>query len=151
MKLGTVDSIDNTNGLSILLDGEISSTIKKYKYLASYIPAVNDRVLIEECGKSYVVLGKINDSYAASGQVQHAASADSATHAASADSATHAISSDWSVRSSGATQYSSSGGGKKIKFGVNSAGLLWWTINDGTSINGVTAVQNIDPIPCPDK
>lgn len=59
MILGKVSAIDSTNGLQITIDGETSATTKKYKYLASYTPAVNDRVLIEEIGGSYVILGKI--------------------------------------------------------------------------------------------
>lgn len=59
MIIGTVKSNTSGSGLTIQIDGETSATTKKYTYLASYTPAVNDRVLIAEVAGSYVVLGKI--------------------------------------------------------------------------------------------
>lgn len=64
MLLGTISTVDASNGLTLTLDGESSPTTKKYHYLASYEPAANDRVLIEEVGDSYVVLGKVIDATA---------------------------------------------------------------------------------------
>lgn len=90
MILGTVYAKDNNEGLQIIVDGEDEATEKKYHYLASYVPAAGDRVLIEEIGDSYVVIGKVIDQYASSGQARHASSADSATSATSASSATTA-------------------------------------------------------------
>lgn len=58
MILGKVTVVDS-NGVQLLIDGEDEPTTKKYKRLASYSPAVNDRVAIEKVGDSYVVLGKI--------------------------------------------------------------------------------------------
>ena len=59
MKLGTIKSVDSTYGVTILFDGEEEPTTKKYKHLKSYLPSVNDRVVVEECGGSYIVLGSI--------------------------------------------------------------------------------------------
>lgn len=61
MILGTVAEYVAGDGISIIIDGEDTSTEKKYTFLASYSPQVNDRILIEEVGDSYVVLGKIAD------------------------------------------------------------------------------------------
>lgn len=57
--LGTVKTIKST-GLSILIDGETEATKKDYLFLGSYIPKVNDRVLIARIGSSYVVLGNVS-------------------------------------------------------------------------------------------
>ena len=59
MILGTVKAITSGSGVTVQIDGESSATTKKYAYLSSYTPAVNDRVLIAEVGGSYVILGKI--------------------------------------------------------------------------------------------
>lgn len=90
MILGTVHARDNNEGLQIIIDGEDEATEKKYHYLASYVPAAGDRVLIEEIGDSYVVIGKVIDQYSSSGQARHASSADSATNATNATNATSA-------------------------------------------------------------
>lgn len=81
MILGTVQAVDNTSGLSILLDSETEATTKDYKYLASYVPAVGDRVLIEQISGTYVIIGKIISSKANAGQASHATSATTATTA----------------------------------------------------------------------
>lgn len=57
--LGTVKSNTSGSGVTVQIDGESSATTKKYTYLSSYTPAINDRVLIAEVGGSYVILGKI--------------------------------------------------------------------------------------------
>ena len=59
MILGTISAVDNDNGLQLIIDGEDSPTTKKYTYMASYVPAANDRVLIEEISGSYVIMGKV--------------------------------------------------------------------------------------------
>ena len=81
MILGTVQAVDNTSGLSILLDSETEATTKDYKYLASYVPAVGDRVLIEQISGTYVIIGKIISTKANAGQAAHATSATTATTA----------------------------------------------------------------------
>ena len=81
MILGTVQAVDNTNGLSILLDSETEATTKDYKYLASYVPAVGDRVLIEEISGTYVIIGKVISAVSSSGQARTANSATTATTA----------------------------------------------------------------------
>lgn len=85
MILGTVQAVDNTNGLSILLDSETEATTKDYKYLASYVPAVGDRVLIEQISGTYVIIGKIISTKANAGQAAHATSATTATTATTAN------------------------------------------------------------------
>ena len=59
MIIGTVKSSTSGAGVTVQIDGESSATTKKYTYLSSYTPAVNDRVLIAEVAGSYVILGKI--------------------------------------------------------------------------------------------
>ena len=90
MILGTVYAKDNSKGLQITIDGEDEATEKKYHYLASYVPAAGDRVLIEEIGDSYVVIGKVIDAYADSGKARTASTAESATSATSASTASSA-------------------------------------------------------------
>lgn len=58
MILGKVTNVEN-EGLRVQIDGDPDGTVKKYRHLASYIPAVGDRVLIEKIGGSYVILGKL--------------------------------------------------------------------------------------------
>lgn len=72
MLLGKVQTRDNSEGLQIIIDGEDEPTTKKYHYLASYVPAAGDRILIEEIGDSYVVLGKVISTYADAGKAQTA-------------------------------------------------------------------------------
>lgn len=90
MILGTVHARDNNEGLQIIIDGEDEATEKKYHYLASYVPAAGDRVLIEEIGDSYVVIGKVIEQYSQSGKARTASTADSATSATTATRATNA-------------------------------------------------------------
>ena len=78
MILGNIKSVDNVNGLRVQIDGEDSTTTKKYSYLASYVPAAGDRVLIEEIGGSYVIIGKITTEVAQSGIVRQATTATTA-------------------------------------------------------------------------
>ena len=78
MILGNIKSVDNVNGLRVQIDGEDSTTTKKYSYLASYVPAAGDRVLIEEIGGSYVIIGKITTEVSKSGIVREAATATTA-------------------------------------------------------------------------
>lgn len=56
--LATVSSYDST-GVSLLIDGEDTPTIKKYKWLKSYTPANGQRVLVARVNGSYVILGRI--------------------------------------------------------------------------------------------
>lgn len=64
MKLGTISAVIENAGLRLTIDGESSPTTKKYLFLSSYAPTVGDRVLVEEVGNSYVVLGKVVDTEA---------------------------------------------------------------------------------------
>jgi len=61
MILGKISSYENGSGLALIIDGETQPTKKKYKFLANYVPIADDRVLIEEIGDSYVVIGKVVD------------------------------------------------------------------------------------------
>lgn len=87
MILGTISAVDSDNGLQLMIDGEDTATTKKYTYMASYVPAANDRVLIEEVGGSYVIMGKVINDVSSSGIVRQA---DTATTALNADNATTA-------------------------------------------------------------
>ena len=86
MILGTISSVDSTNGLKLILDGEDEPTTKKYTYMASYVPEATDRVLIEEVGGSYVIMGKVIKDYSSSGIVRQATNATNATNATTAAS-----------------------------------------------------------------
>lgn len=92
MILGTISAVDNTNGLQLIIDGEDTATTKKYTYMASYVPAANDRVLVEEVGGSYVIMGKVINDVESSGIVRQADSATTAQTATTATSATTAAS-----------------------------------------------------------
>lgn len=62
MILGTITSWTSGTGTKIRIDGEETATEKSYLWLAPYRPVVGDRVLIEEVGGQYVVLGKVTDN-----------------------------------------------------------------------------------------
>ena len=55
--LGVVSSI--TDGLFVRLNGEEQPREKSFKRIASYTPAVDDRVIIAKISGTYVVLGKV--------------------------------------------------------------------------------------------
>lgn len=59
-KLATVTSVSNEFPF-IKFDGESSASSKKYSLLASYTPAINDRVLLAAVSGTYVILGKIKN------------------------------------------------------------------------------------------
>lgn len=59
MILGTIATVSDSEGVTIVIDGETEATNKKYLWLAPYYPTVGDRVLIEEISGSYVVLGAV--------------------------------------------------------------------------------------------
>jgi hypothetical protein len=90
MILGTISAVDADNGLQLIVDGEDLPTTKKYTYMASYVPTANDRVLIEEVGGSYVIVGKVINDVASSGIARTAETAINATNATNADNATNA-------------------------------------------------------------
>lgn len=97
MILGTISAVDPDDGLKLIIDGEDSPTTKKYTYIASYVPEVNDRVLIEEISGSYVIMGKVISDFASSGMsrvAETAVSADSADYAYSAATAANATTAD---------------------------------------------------------
>ena len=112
MILGKISAVDDANGLQLIIDGEETPTQKKYRYLASYVPAAGDKVAIEESGGSYVVMGKLIDSTEMAGIAKKAAEAD---HAATATSATTADT------ASNATNAASDTSGKSFltEYGVN--------------------------------
>lgn len=55
VKFGKVDPNYISGRPSLIFDGETLPTIKKYPYLSSYTPSVNDRVMIVKG----VIVGKI--------------------------------------------------------------------------------------------
>lgn len=69
MILGTIGTYTAGSGVTLTIDGETTPTTKDYKFLSSYSPSAGDRVLIEEIGGSYVVLGKLINSSANDGVV----------------------------------------------------------------------------------
>lgn len=134
MILGKVQARDNTSGLQIIIDGEDEPTTKKYHYLASYVPSAGDRVLIEEIGDSYVVLGKVIDNFSNSGKARTADSATNATNADNADSATTATS------ATKATQ-DESGNNIKSTYGASlyfNSGTLYLRNKNNSNISNVT-------------
>lgn len=86
MILGKISSVDSSNGLKLIIDGEDDPTTKEYTYVSSYVPAANDRVLIEEIGGSYVIIGKVIKDYDSSGVARTAETAINATNATTAES-----------------------------------------------------------------
>ena len=62
MMLGTISTYWNNSGVKVTIDGEETQTEKPYLWLAPYLPKVGDRVLIEEVGGQYVILGKVTGS-----------------------------------------------------------------------------------------
>ena len=98
MILGTISAVDNDNGLQLIIDGEDSPTTKKYTYMSSYVPAANDRVLIEEISGSYVIMGKVISDITDSGKAR---TADNATNAVNATNATNATNADTATTCTG--------------------------------------------------
>ena len=67
MILGTIKSYTQNEGVTVLIDGEEMPTQKDYKFLSSYSPVIDDRVLIEEISGTYVIIGKISDNSSSDG------------------------------------------------------------------------------------
>lgn len=60
VRLGEVSSVDPSTGRpSIIFDGEVEPSVKRYTYIDSYTPTEGDRVLLIAVGNTYVVIGKI--------------------------------------------------------------------------------------------
>ena len=59
-RLGVVAALFPNSTAKIKFDGEETASEKQYAYLASYMPALNDRVLLAKTAGTYVILGKIN-------------------------------------------------------------------------------------------
>ena len=137
MLIGTINAVDQTNGVTIQIDGEEEATTKKYTYLSSYSPTVNDRVLVEEVGDSYVIIGKVTDDYATSGRAHYADTAGTAASATSAASATTATSATSATK---ATQ-DESGNNIKNTYGASlyfSSGTLYLRNKNSSNISNVT-------------
>lgn len=62
MILGTITAYNAVTGVKVKIDGEASGSTMQYSILSSYFPAVGDRVLIEEVGGEYVILGKVTSN-----------------------------------------------------------------------------------------
>lgn len=71
MRLGTVYEFIDGVGVRLILDGENNPTTKYYTFITTYYPIPNDRVLIEEFGDTYVVLGKVDKTYTPSYSSQY--------------------------------------------------------------------------------
>ena len=115
MLLGTVTGVDQVNGLTILIDGEEEATTKKYNYLSSYSPVVDDRILIEEVGDSYVIIGKVTDDYSTAGYAHYADTAGTAASATTAQTATSASSASTATTAGSATKATQDESGNNIK------------------------------------
>jgi hypothetical protein len=150
MILGVIKNVDDNNGLKVLIDGETSTSTKKYSYLASYVPAVNDRVVIEEIGGSYVIIGKIVTEIEQSGIVRQA---DNATNADYANSAAYATSAQNAVNAANAenaanaalaakatTALACSGNSDTATVAEKAQGIDWrcMTYESGKLVTGVT-------------
>lgn len=59
-KLGIVVELFENDTAKIKFDGEETDSEKQYAYLSSYIPVVDDRVLLAVTGGTYIILGKVN-------------------------------------------------------------------------------------------
>lgn len=59
-KLGEVVELFSNDTAKVKFDGEEAPSEKQYSYLASYVPKVNDRVLLAITGGTYIILGKVN-------------------------------------------------------------------------------------------
>jgi hypothetical protein len=59
-KLATVVGLFDNDTAKIQFDGEDTPSEKQYAYLDSYVPEVDDRVLLGILGGTYVILGKVN-------------------------------------------------------------------------------------------
>lgn len=70
--LATVVSV-GTTGLELRLDGESNARVKEYKCLGSYVPTVNDRVMVVAISGTYVVMGNVVSAPSSGGGVADAA------------------------------------------------------------------------------
>ena len=54
-------TIHNTNseGAQLVFSGETTATVKRYKRISSYTPAVGDRVLLAPVSGTWLIIGKI--------------------------------------------------------------------------------------------
>ena len=61
--LATVANV-NSSGLTLIMDGELEATTKRYKYMTSGYadPAAGDRVVVMKMSGTFVVLGRIGSS-----------------------------------------------------------------------------------------
>lgn len=59
-KLGTVVDLFVNKTAKVKFDGEDIPSEKQYAYLKSYMPVVEDRVLLAVTGGTYIILGKVN-------------------------------------------------------------------------------------------
>ncbi len=59
-KLATVVELFDNDTAKIQFDGEDTPSEKQYAYLDSYVPSIEDRVLLGVLGGTYVILGKVN-------------------------------------------------------------------------------------------
>lgn len=123
MILGTISEVDNTKGLTLVIDGEETPTEKKYSYLASYVPATGDRVLIEEISDTYVIVGKLITNYNDSGKARSVATADNATLAVTS----HYVYSDTSYSTSNRIQFRVYNNRLQYASGISA----WKTLSEG--------------------
>lgn len=137
MILGTISYVDDEAGLQLIIDGEDEPTTKKYSYISSYVPEADDRVIIEEIGGSYVIMGKLITEFENSGlarKADHATNATNATNAENAQNATHA--------SSATVSSSCTGNAATATTAVNAQNLVGASTTSGYLVNSVSTAYN---------
>ena len=135
MILGTITTVDDNNGLCLIVDGEDSATTKKYSYLSSYVPTANDRVLIEEIGGSYVILGKIITEYTSSGIVRQAENATNAENAVNSTNSINATNAENATNAVRAETAASATTANTATYADNLNGTHTQNINQVTYVN----------------
>ncbi len=60
MKLATVTEITGYGTALVTFYGEETQSQKEYSYLASYIPAIDDTVLMSPMAETYIILGRVS-------------------------------------------------------------------------------------------
>lgn len=60
-KFAVVSDLFPNGAAKLTFDGESIASEKKYPYLASYTPMINDRVLVMAVSGTYIIIGKIKN------------------------------------------------------------------------------------------
>ena len=143
MILGTISTVDNDNGLQLIIDGEDTPTTKKYTYMSSYVPAANDRVLIEEIGGSYVIVGKVISDFTESGIARSANVSASCTGNAASATTAAACTGNAATATTATTAASCTGNAATATVSDKTKGFDTSVLSaSGQLVTGVTRVYN---------